>query len=70
MNELKWVTVLIARIFNCRHIRHRNIIMLMAVSFDMDQRQIALVMEPADCTLHYFLYQMVSVVQAIPFNNS
>lgn len=60
--------------FVCRYIRHQNIITLMAVSFNMQQKQITLVLEPVDCTLSYMLYEMkelptlfdsISIVQQI-----
>lgn len=46
----------------------------MAASFNVDQKQLTLILEPADCTLHYMLYQMkekstlfdsISIVQQI-----
>lgn len=57
-----------------KQIRHRGIIMLMAVCVDLDYKNLTLILEPADCTLHYFLHQMnerstlldlISIVQQI-----
>lgn len=36
--------------------------MLMGVSFDLDYKNITLILEPTDYTLHYFLHQMVSLL--------